>query len=176
MLSYILFLIFSPAIVSGAQQIPVKEQIASPFTAHIDRLVARSLHRWRTPGLAIAVIDGQDTFSKVRCRFPYRGIWSDPLVCVRQHGFFWSWIPSSTEPSYRGLEDFTICSLQHHMFQGWRSYFEPFVHILGANYCGQDLDFYILWRYQSGFTLIYITSIYLLSSTRATGSQYRSST
>ena len=159
MLSFILFLISSPAIVLGAQQIPIKEQIASPFTAHFDKLVAQSLHRWHTPGLAIAVIDGQDTFSKVRCCFPYRGTWSDPWVYARQQDFFRGWIPSSTEPSYQGLEDFTMCSLQHHMFQGWRSYFEPFVHILGADYCGQDLALYIFWRYRSVITLIYITSI-----------------
>ena len=69
MLSHILFLVSLPAIALGAQQIPVKENIASPFTAHFDKLVAQSLHRWHTPGLAIAVIDGQDTFSKVRCHF-----------------------------------------------------------------------------------------------------------
>ena len=69
MLFYILFLISFPAIALGAQQIPVNGQISSPFTAHFDKLVAQSLHRWHTPGLAIAVIDGQDTFSKVRCHF-----------------------------------------------------------------------------------------------------------
>ena len=78
MFSYTLFLLSLPAIASSAQQIPVKEQIASPFTAHFDKLVAQSLHRWHTPGLAIAVIDGQDTFSKVRCHLLYGGTWSDP--------------------------------------------------------------------------------------------------
>ena len=66
MLSNTLFLICLRAIELAAQQIPVKDQSASPFTAHFDKLVAQSLHRWHTPGLAIAVIDGQDTFSKVR--------------------------------------------------------------------------------------------------------------
>lgn len=80
MLFYILFLNFSPAIALGAQQIPVNGQIASPFTAHFDELVAQSLHRWHTPGLAIAVIDGQDTFSKVRCQILYRRTWSDPWI------------------------------------------------------------------------------------------------
>ena len=87
-LFYILFLNFSPAIVLGAQQIPVNGQIVSPFTAHFGKLVAQSLHRWHTPGLAIAVIDGQDTFSKVRCHFLYRKAWSDPWICARQYIFF----------------------------------------------------------------------------------------
>lgn len=73
MLFYILFLVFLPALTLCAQQIPVKEHNASPCTAHFDKLVAQLLHRWHTPGLAIAVVDGQDTFSKVRCRFLYRG-------------------------------------------------------------------------------------------------------
>ena len=78
MLSDILFLLSLLAIAFGAQQISVKEQLDSPFTAHFDKLVAQSLHRWHTPGLAIAVIDGQNTFSKVRCHFLYGGTWSDP--------------------------------------------------------------------------------------------------
>ena len=69
MFSSAIFLVSLRAIALAAQQIPVTEQSASPFTAHFDKLVARSLHRWHTPGLAIAVIDGQDTFSKVRSHF-----------------------------------------------------------------------------------------------------------
>ena len=95
MFSYTLLLVSLRALALAAQQVPVKEQIASPFTAHFDKLVARSLHRWHTPGLAIAVIDGQDTFSKVRCHFLFGGTWSDPWVCAGQHDFFWNCIPSS---------------------------------------------------------------------------------
>ena len=69
MFSSTLFLVSLCAIALAAQQIPVKEQVASPFTAEFDKLVARSLHRWHSPGLAIAVIDGPDTFSKVRRHF-----------------------------------------------------------------------------------------------------------
>ena len=69
MLPYIFLLLSLPVIALATQQIPVNEKTASPFTAHFDKLVAQSLHRWHTPGLAIAVIDGQETFCKVRCHF-----------------------------------------------------------------------------------------------------------
>ena len=59
-----------------------------------------------------------------------------------------------------------MSSSQNHVFQGWRLYFELFVHILGANYCGQDLDFYTFWQYQLIFSLIYNTSIHLSIASR----------
>ena len=49
----------------AAQQVPLADQ-TSPFTASFDKLVSQNLDRWHTPGLAIAVIRGEDTFSKVR--------------------------------------------------------------------------------------------------------------
>ena len=49
----------------GAQQKPLTEPASSPFTATFDELVTKNLDRWHTPGLAIAVVHGRDTFSKV---------------------------------------------------------------------------------------------------------------
>lgn len=37
----------------------------SPFTPSFDDEVAQLLDKWHVPGLSIAVIDGNDTFSKV---------------------------------------------------------------------------------------------------------------
>ena len=53
------------AIVLGAQQEPLVDPTSSPFTASFDDLVTQNLDRWHTPGLAIAVIHGEHTFSKV---------------------------------------------------------------------------------------------------------------
>ena len=54
-----------PAFALGAQQVPLTDQTASPFTESFDKLVKQNLEKWHTPGLAIAVIQGEDTFSKV---------------------------------------------------------------------------------------------------------------
>ncbi len=54
-----------PAFALGAQQIPLTDHTASPFTESFDKLVNQNLEKWHTPGLAIAVIQGEDTFSKV---------------------------------------------------------------------------------------------------------------
>lgn len=62
---YIFCIALFAAIALGAQQVPLKDPTSSPFTASFDKLVSQNLDRWHTPGLAIAVIDGNDTFSKV---------------------------------------------------------------------------------------------------------------
>ena len=50
----------------SVQQKPIANPTSSsPFTASFDKLVSQNLDRWHTPGLAVAVINGQDTFSKV---------------------------------------------------------------------------------------------------------------
>ena len=59
-----------PAFVLGAQQVPLTDTTISPFTANFDKLVSQELDHWHTPGLAIAVIDGEDTFSKVWTSLP----------------------------------------------------------------------------------------------------------
>ena len=64
MLLYLSSLVCLPAIARGAQQVPLTDQ-TSPFTSSFDKLVSQNLDRWHTPGLAIAVIRGEDTFSKV---------------------------------------------------------------------------------------------------------------
>ncbi len=51
--------------VYGAQQEPLADSTSSPFTASFNDLVNQNLDNWHTPGLAIAVIHGEDTFSKV---------------------------------------------------------------------------------------------------------------
>ena len=64
MLLYLSSLVCLPAIARGAQQVPLADQ-TSPFTSSFDKLVSQNLDRWHTPGLAIAVIRGEDNFSKV---------------------------------------------------------------------------------------------------------------
>lgn len=65
MFYYVLCLAPCLALVLGAQQVPLTDMTSSPFTASFDKLVSQNLDRWHTPGLAVAVIDGEDTFSKV---------------------------------------------------------------------------------------------------------------
>lgn len=66
MLFSILRLASFPAIALGAQQVPLTDPTtSSPFTASFDKLVSQDLERWNTPGLAVAVVNGDDTFSKV---------------------------------------------------------------------------------------------------------------
>ena len=50
---------------SGAYQIPLTTPDKSPFTPDFDHLVADTLDYWHTPGISIAVVDGEKTFSKV---------------------------------------------------------------------------------------------------------------
>ena len=62
----VLVLVFSYfALLSTAKQIPLGTQRPSPFTPSFDSLVNSSLERWHAPGLAVAVIDGEKTYSKV---------------------------------------------------------------------------------------------------------------
>lgn len=65
MLFYLFCLALLPAIGLGARQVPLTDSTSSPFTASFDKLVSENLDRWHTPGLAMAVIQGDDTFSKV---------------------------------------------------------------------------------------------------------------
>lgn len=50
----------------SSHQIPLHENDRSPFTPDFDRDVLDLLCHWRVPGLSIAVVDGNETFSKVR--------------------------------------------------------------------------------------------------------------
>ncbi len=63
--AYLFVSIASLLLLVSAHQIPLSAPAPSPFTSAFDKLVADSLDRWHCPGLAIAVIDGDDTFSKV---------------------------------------------------------------------------------------------------------------
>lgn len=65
MLFYMFRLAAFSAYALGAQQGPLTDLTSSPFTASFDKLVSQNLDQWHTPGLAIAVINGDDTFSKV---------------------------------------------------------------------------------------------------------------
>lgn len=66
MLLYVFSLVSLPVVTLGVQQIPLDDQTSSPFTSSFDKLVSQNLEHWHTPGLAIAVIHDEDTFSKVR--------------------------------------------------------------------------------------------------------------
>ena len=50
---------------SEAFQIPLSKPGTSPFTPDFDQLVAETLDHWHTPGISVAVVDGDQTFSKV---------------------------------------------------------------------------------------------------------------
>ena len=50
---------------SEAFQIPLSTPDTSLFTTDFDKLVAETLAHWHTPGVSIAVVDGDQTFSKV---------------------------------------------------------------------------------------------------------------
>ena len=65
MLFYVFCLISFSAIVLGAQQVPLSDPTSSPFTASFDKLVSQNLEKWHSPGLAITVIQGEDSFNKV---------------------------------------------------------------------------------------------------------------
>lgn len=68
MLTFLLSFVASLSLLTSAHQVTLDAAVPSPFTPAFDKLVADSLVRWHCPGLAIAIIDGDDTFSNV-CRF-----------------------------------------------------------------------------------------------------------
>lgn len=55
---------FSLSALSGADQIPLTAPDASPFTPDFDKLVTDTLDYWHTPGISVAVVAGDKTFSK----------------------------------------------------------------------------------------------------------------
>lgn len=57
------FLSFSA--LTRTYQIPLIAPDASPFTPDFDKLVADTLDHWHIPGISIAVVHGNKTFSKV---------------------------------------------------------------------------------------------------------------
>lgn len=65
MLLHLISLLSLSTIVLGAQQKPLTDPASSPFTASFDELVSQNLDHWHTPGLAIAVVHDEDTFSKI---------------------------------------------------------------------------------------------------------------
>ena len=52
---------------SASLQYPLVSSDTSPFDKAFDSLAQENLERWQMPGLAIAVIDHDRTFSKVCC-------------------------------------------------------------------------------------------------------------
>ena len=65
MLLFLLVLPFAFFTLSTAHQIPLNTPDPSPLTSGFDKLVADTLDHWHTPGISVAVIDGDKTFSKV---------------------------------------------------------------------------------------------------------------
>ncbi len=49
----------------GAFSAPTEGHNASPFTKDFNALVEELLEEWHVPGMAIAVVDGDETWSKV---------------------------------------------------------------------------------------------------------------
>jgi hypothetical protein len=62
-----------PASVSAPSQKQAASPISgalssSPFSPAFEELINQSLHHYHVPGLAIAIVDGDDTFSRVSSR------------------------------------------------------------------------------------------------------------
>ena len=76
MLLHLISFVALPEIALGFQQVPLTDPTSSPFTASFDDLATHNLDRWHTPGLAIAVVNGEDIFSKV---------WTPLNKCKAQH-------------------------------------------------------------------------------------------
>lgn len=51
--------------VSATNHTPIGEQGSSPLTDDFNNFVLQTLDHWHVPGLAIAVVNGNETFSKV---------------------------------------------------------------------------------------------------------------
>ena len=51
--------------ISSALQIPLVQHDASPLDEKFNDLVRRTMDSWHVPGLSIAVVDGDDTYSQV---------------------------------------------------------------------------------------------------------------
>ena len=64
-LSTVFLCIFINVLVVTSRQVPLRKDDSSPFTPEFDAVVDGYLHRWKVPGLAIAVVDGDETSSKV---------------------------------------------------------------------------------------------------------------
>ena len=52
---------------STAGQVPLGSKRSTPFTPDFDKLVPRTLEKYHTPGFTVAVVDGEETHSKVCC-------------------------------------------------------------------------------------------------------------
>ena len=48
------------------ERLPLQKADRSPFTPDFDKYVTQLMNDWHVPGLAIAVVDGDETFSRVR--------------------------------------------------------------------------------------------------------------
>lgn len=68
------YLLLLPLWLSAAEQIPLSARRSAPFTPSFNQFVAENLERWHTPGLAVAIIDGEETYSKVRTSYEF--LWS----------------------------------------------------------------------------------------------------
>ncbi|KAL6713677.1 hypothetical protein ACLMJK_009142 [Lecanora helva] len=59
-----LILLACLALQAIAEQVPLGNEGTSVFSENFDKAVNHSLHRWHAPGLAVAVVDGQETYGK----------------------------------------------------------------------------------------------------------------
>lgn len=62
----ILFLSGASVALASSAQKPLSSAPDDPFTASMDDYVADAMTKWHFPGLAIGVIDGSNTYFKVR--------------------------------------------------------------------------------------------------------------
>ena len=59
------FLALQSVLVSAQYQVPLGGEHGSPFSYSFDELVSHNLDYWHVPGISIAVVDGNETYSKV---------------------------------------------------------------------------------------------------------------
>ena len=64
-LNALCFVALQCVLLSAQSQIPLGGQHESPFSHSFDELVSHNLDYWHVPGISIAVVDGNETYSKV---------------------------------------------------------------------------------------------------------------
>lgn len=61
-----LTLIYLSSCFPSEERLPLQKAGRSPFTPNFDKHVTQLMNVWHVPGIAIAIVDGNETFSKVR--------------------------------------------------------------------------------------------------------------
>ena len=71
-LSTLCFVASGFVLVTAQYQVPLGGGHESPFSHSFDELVSHNLDYWHVPGVSFAVVDGNETYSKVCVLFSVR--------------------------------------------------------------------------------------------------------